>query len=104
MELDQEDVDDWELFLERLAAELCPGCGAYGHTVAICPTQFEDDVSQEPEEVELLSQEPEEVELLSRETEGVELLSREPKGVELLSREPEGVELLSQEPEEGELL
>ncbi|MGH0148292.1 UNVERIFIED_CONTAM: hypothetical protein FKN15_055129 [Acipenser sinensis] len=47
MELDQEDMYDWELFLERLAAELCPGCGAYGHTVAICPTQFEDYTCQE---------------------------------------------------------
>ncbi|MGH0131031.1 UNVERIFIED_CONTAM: hypothetical protein FKN15_022226 [Acipenser sinensis] len=73
---------DWELFLEKLAAELCPGCGAYGHTVAICPTQFEDDACQEldwesdeeesAEEVELLSQEPEEVELLSQKPEEVE--------------------------------
>ncbi|MGH0133001.1 UNVERIFIED_CONTAM: hypothetical protein FKN15_015284 [Acipenser sinensis] len=37
----EEADDDWELFLKRLAAELCPGCGAYGHTVAICPTQTE---------------------------------------------------------------
>ncbi|MGH0161482.1 UNVERIFIED_CONTAM: hypothetical protein FKN15_047138 [Acipenser sinensis] len=46
MALDQEDMYDWELFLERLAEELCPGCGAYGHTLAMCPTQFEDDASQ----------------------------------------------------------
>ncbi|MGH0142228.1 UNVERIFIED_CONTAM: hypothetical protein FKN15_019868 [Acipenser sinensis] len=44
MELAQEEVDDnWELFLKGLAAELCPGCGAYGHTVAICPTQYEEE-------------------------------------------------------------
>ncbi|MGH0174002.1 UNVERIFIED_CONTAM: hypothetical protein FKN15_069679 [Acipenser sinensis] len=40
--LAQEEADDnWEFFLKRLAAELCPGCGAYGHTVAIYPTQTE---------------------------------------------------------------
>ncbi|MGH0132979.1 UNVERIFIED_CONTAM: hypothetical protein FKN15_020897 [Acipenser sinensis] len=37
----EEADDDWELFLKMLAAELCPGCGAYGQTVAICPTQTE---------------------------------------------------------------
>ncbi|MGH0162574.1 UNVERIFIED_CONTAM: hypothetical protein FKN15_043104 [Acipenser sinensis] len=44
MELAQEEADDnWELFLKGLAAELCPSCGAYGHTVAICPTQYEEE-------------------------------------------------------------
>ncbi|MGH0134171.1 UNVERIFIED_CONTAM: hypothetical protein FKN15_016622 [Acipenser sinensis] len=44
MELAQEEEDgSWELFLKGLAAELCPGCGAYGHTVAICPTQYEEE-------------------------------------------------------------
>ncbi|MGH0132170.1 UNVERIFIED_CONTAM: hypothetical protein FKN15_016486 [Acipenser sinensis] len=54
MELAQEEEDDsWELFLKGLAAELCPGCGAYGHTVAICPTQYEEELPlQEPEEEE----------------------------------------------------
>ncbi|MGH0123594.1 UNVERIFIED_CONTAM: hypothetical protein FKN15_050196 [Acipenser sinensis] len=55
MELAQEEEDDcWELLLKGLAAELCPGCGAYGHTVAICPTQYDEE--------ELLLQEPEEEE------------------------------------------
>ncbi|MGH0146360.1 UNVERIFIED_CONTAM: hypothetical protein FKN15_048677 [Acipenser sinensis] len=41
----QEEVGDdgWEVFLKNLAAELCPGCGAYGHTLAICPTQYEEE-------------------------------------------------------------
>ncbi|MGH0130865.1 UNVERIFIED_CONTAM: hypothetical protein FKN15_043887 [Acipenser sinensis] len=44
MELSQEEEDgSWELFLKGLAAELCPGCGAYGHAVAICPTQYEEE-------------------------------------------------------------
>ncbi|MGH0121099.1 UNVERIFIED_CONTAM: hypothetical protein FKN15_070768 [Acipenser sinensis] len=47
MELSQEEEDgSWELFLKGLAAELCPGCGAYGHTVAICPTQYEEEKLQ----------------------------------------------------------
>ncbi|MGH0162990.1 UNVERIFIED_CONTAM: hypothetical protein FKN15_061390 [Acipenser sinensis] len=52
MELAQEEADDnWELFLKGVAAELCPSCGAYGHTVAICPTQYEEEELplQEPE-------------------------------------------------------
>ncbi|MGH0118720.1 UNVERIFIED_CONTAM: hypothetical protein FKN15_005706 [Acipenser sinensis] len=32
--------DGWEAVARRLAAELCPGCGEYGHTVAICPSQY----------------------------------------------------------------
>ncbi|MGH0119727.1 UNVERIFIED_CONTAM: hypothetical protein FKN15_058680 [Acipenser sinensis] len=55
MELAQEEEDDsWELFLKGLAAELCPGCGAYGHTVAICPTQYAEEELplQEPEKEE----------------------------------------------------
>ncbi|MGH0125411.1 UNVERIFIED_CONTAM: hypothetical protein FKN15_068961 [Acipenser sinensis] len=53
MELAQEEEDDsWELFLKGLAEELCPGCWAYGHTVAICPTQYDEEELplQEPEE------------------------------------------------------
>ncbi|MGH0126856.1 UNVERIFIED_CONTAM: hypothetical protein FKN15_018025 [Acipenser sinensis] len=50
MELSQEKEDgSWELFLKGLAAELCPGCGAYGHTVAICPTQYEEEELLLPE-------------------------------------------------------
>ncbi|MGH0148542.1 UNVERIFIED_CONTAM: hypothetical protein FKN15_038328 [Acipenser sinensis] len=52
MELSQEEEDgSWELFLKGLAAELCPGCGAYGHTVAICPTQYEEEELEEEEPV-----------------------------------------------------
>ncbi|XP_041127564.1 type 2 lactosamine alpha-2,3-sialyltransferase-like [Polyodon spathula] len=59
MELAQEDADDsWELyFFKRLVEEFCPGCGEYGHMVAICPMQYEG------EEPLLLSQEPEGEEL-----------------------------------------
>ncbi|MGH0117757.1 UNVERIFIED_CONTAM: hypothetical protein FKN15_039053 [Acipenser sinensis] len=55
MEPAQEEADDRsELFLKGLVAELCPGCGAYGHTVAICPIQYEEEElpPQEPEEEE----------------------------------------------------
>ncbi|MGH0123716.1 UNVERIFIED_CONTAM: hypothetical protein FKN15_019419 [Acipenser sinensis] len=55
MELSQEEEDgSWELFLKGFAAELCPGCGAYGHTVAICPNQYEEEEQplQELEEEE----------------------------------------------------
>ncbi|MGH0133830.1 UNVERIFIED_CONTAM: hypothetical protein FKN15_053824 [Acipenser sinensis] len=36
----QEEVGDdgWEVFIKNLAVELCPGCGAFGHMLAICPT------------------------------------------------------------------
>ncbi|MGH0121776.1 UNVERIFIED_CONTAM: hypothetical protein FKN15_075524 [Acipenser sinensis] len=34
--------DGWEVYIVNLVAELCPGCGAYGHTLAICPTQYEE--------------------------------------------------------------
>ncbi|MGH0128016.1 UNVERIFIED_CONTAM: hypothetical protein FKN15_062423 [Acipenser sinensis] len=41
----QEEVGDdrWEAVARRLAAELCPGCGEYGHTVAICPSQYREE-------------------------------------------------------------
>ncbi|MGH0191387.1 UNVERIFIED_CONTAM: hypothetical protein FKN15_062433 [Acipenser sinensis] len=41
----QEEVGDdrWEAVARRLAAELCPGCGKYGHTVAICPSQYREE-------------------------------------------------------------
>ncbi|MGH0144542.1 UNVERIFIED_CONTAM: hypothetical protein FKN15_003583 [Acipenser sinensis] len=40
----QEEIeeDGWEMYVVNLVAELCPGCGAYGHTLAICPTQYEE--------------------------------------------------------------
>ncbi|MGH0160752.1 UNVERIFIED_CONTAM: hypothetical protein FKN15_075188 [Acipenser sinensis] len=44
----------WEAFLMSLAAELCSGCGAYGHTLAICPTQYEEgELAPKWEEPEL---------------------------------------------------
>ncbi|MGH0124193.1 UNVERIFIED_CONTAM: hypothetical protein FKN15_054116 [Acipenser sinensis] len=46
---EQELEDDEELksFVRSLAVELCPGCGAYGHTLAICPTQYEEEEEEE---------------------------------------------------------
>ncbi|MGH0116901.1 UNVERIFIED_CONTAM: hypothetical protein FKN15_040890 [Acipenser sinensis] len=35
--------DGWESVARHLAAELCPGCGEYGHTVAICPSQYREE-------------------------------------------------------------
>ncbi|MGH0128881.1 UNVERIFIED_CONTAM: hypothetical protein FKN15_036318 [Acipenser sinensis] len=32
----------------REGGELCPGCGAYGHTLAICPTQYEEVEHEHP--------------------------------------------------------
>ncbi|MBN3285354.1 TM238 protein, partial [Polyodon spathula] len=79
----QEEVDDsFEVFLKSLAAELCPGCGAYGHTVAICPTQYEEE--------ELPSREPEMEEPPSREPEREEPPTREPRGEDPWTKEPEG--------------
>ncbi|MGH0174849.1 UNVERIFIED_CONTAM: hypothetical protein FKN15_068740 [Acipenser sinensis] len=42
-EQELEDDEDLKSFMRSLAAELCPGCGAYGHTLAICPTQYEEE-------------------------------------------------------------
>ncbi|MGH0148181.1 UNVERIFIED_CONTAM: hypothetical protein FKN15_020322 [Acipenser sinensis] len=42
-EQELEDDEGWKSFVRSLAAELCPGCGAYGHTLAICPTQYEEE-------------------------------------------------------------
>ncbi|MGH0125653.1 UNVERIFIED_CONTAM: hypothetical protein FKN15_028205 [Acipenser sinensis] len=46
----QEEVrdDGWEVYVINLVAELCPGCGAYGHTLAICPTQYEEGECEHP--------------------------------------------------------
>ncbi|MGH0118323.1 UNVERIFIED_CONTAM: hypothetical protein FKN15_048559 [Acipenser sinensis] len=30
--------------------EWCPGCGEFGHTVAICPTQYQEEVEPQPQE------------------------------------------------------
>ncbi|MGH0165071.1 UNVERIFIED_CONTAM: hypothetical protein FKN15_048321 [Acipenser sinensis] len=40
----QEEVGDdgWEVYVINLVAVLSPGCGAYGHMLAICPTQYEE--------------------------------------------------------------
>ncbi|MGH0153288.1 UNVERIFIED_CONTAM: hypothetical protein FKN15_024444 [Acipenser sinensis] len=35
--------DGWEAVARHLVAELCPGCGEYGHTVAICPSQYREE-------------------------------------------------------------
>ncbi|MGH0175394.1 UNVERIFIED_CONTAM: hypothetical protein FKN15_069471 [Acipenser sinensis] len=35
--------DSWEAVARRLAVELCPGCGEYDHTVAICPSQYREE-------------------------------------------------------------
>ncbi|MGH0172606.1 UNVERIFIED_CONTAM: hypothetical protein FKN15_069581 [Acipenser sinensis] len=47
----QEEIeeDGWEMYVVNLVAELCPGCGAYGHTLAICPTQYEETEVEEDE-------------------------------------------------------
>ncbi|MGH0132869.1 UNVERIFIED_CONTAM: hypothetical protein FKN15_000956 [Acipenser sinensis] len=42
-EQELEDDKDWKSFVRSLAAELCPGCGAYGHTLTICPTQYVEE-------------------------------------------------------------
>ncbi|MGH0123739.1 UNVERIFIED_CONTAM: hypothetical protein FKN15_005188 [Acipenser sinensis] len=47
-EQELEDDEGWKSFLRSLAAELCPGCGAYGHTLAICPTQYEEEERPAP--------------------------------------------------------
>ncbi|MGH0124813.1 UNVERIFIED_CONTAM: hypothetical protein FKN15_020048 [Acipenser sinensis] len=46
----QEEVgnDGWEVYVTNLVAELCPGCGAYGHMLAICPTQYEEGEPEHP--------------------------------------------------------
>ncbi|MGH0166368.1 UNVERIFIED_CONTAM: hypothetical protein FKN15_055494 [Acipenser sinensis] len=38
--------DGWEAIIRNLAVELCPGCGAYGHMLAIYPTQYEEEELQ----------------------------------------------------------
>ncbi|MGH0126204.1 UNVERIFIED_CONTAM: hypothetical protein FKN15_026678 [Acipenser sinensis] len=48
LEQELEDDEDWKSFVRSLAAELCPGCGAYGHTLAICPTQYEEEEELAP--------------------------------------------------------
>ncbi|MGH0130761.1 UNVERIFIED_CONTAM: hypothetical protein FKN15_043085 [Acipenser sinensis] len=42
-EQELEDDKDLKTFMRSLAAELCPGCRAYGPTLAICPTQYEEE-------------------------------------------------------------
>ncbi|MGH0138715.1 UNVERIFIED_CONTAM: hypothetical protein FKN15_067625 [Acipenser sinensis] len=42
-QLQQQQEEVWEVFLKNLAVELCPGCEAYGHTLAICPMQYEEE-------------------------------------------------------------
>ncbi|MGH0160972.1 UNVERIFIED_CONTAM: hypothetical protein FKN15_057772 [Acipenser sinensis] len=56
----QEEVGDdgWEAFLRNLAAELCPGCGAYGQTLAIYPTQYEEEELAPKWEGPVLSSKP----------------------------------------------
>ncbi|MGH0158759.1 UNVERIFIED_CONTAM: hypothetical protein FKN15_055522 [Acipenser sinensis] len=44
----QEDDNGWEVYIVNLVAEFCPGCGAYGHTLAICPTQYKDGEPKHP--------------------------------------------------------
>ncbi|MGH0187647.1 UNVERIFIED_CONTAM: hypothetical protein FKN15_025968 [Acipenser sinensis] len=44
----QEDDDGWDVYIVNLVVELCPGCGAYGPTLAICPTQYEGGESKHP--------------------------------------------------------
>ncbi|MGH0166945.1 UNVERIFIED_CONTAM: hypothetical protein FKN15_051745 [Acipenser sinensis] len=40
--------DGWEVYITNVVAELCPSCGAYGHTLAVCPMQYEEGEREHP--------------------------------------------------------
>ncbi|MBN3287517.1 UB2Q2 enzyme, partial [Polyodon spathula] len=69
-------------FFEEPRIGLCPGCGAYGHLVAICPKQYEGEElpSREPEREEPPSPEPEREEPPSPKPEREDPWTREPEG------------------------
>ncbi|MGH0133756.1 UNVERIFIED_CONTAM: hypothetical protein FKN15_067301 [Acipenser sinensis] len=101
----QEEVGDdgWEVYVINLVAELCHGCGAYGHTFAICPMQYEEGerVHPAPRRGSASIQRPEGGSPCILHPEGESPCIQRPEGGSPCIQRPEGGSPCIQRPEGG---